>query len=130
MLLAILLSVVLGAALVAFFVRKKAPGDATAAKQTPGPAASATQAPEPVKPKAPKPPKSTVETPLPQAAAGALKGHTDVVTDLVFRPDGKSLVTLSADRSLRLWDVATLPDKSRPLPARINTNMDHGTKVC
>jgi WD40 repeat protein len=33
--------------------------------------------------------------------------HHDGITGLAFGPDGKSLASLSADRTLRVWDVAT-----------------------
>jgi WD40 repeat protein len=36
-----------------------------------------------------------------------LKGHDNVVFALAFSPDGKSLVSGSADQTARLWDVAT-----------------------
>jgi WD40 repeat protein len=35
------------------------------------------------------------------------RGHTDSVGGIAFSPDGKNLVTSSADSSVRLWDVAT-----------------------
>ncbi len=34
-------------------------------------------------------------------------GHTDVVTNAIFSPDGKTLATGSKDNTLRLWDVTT-----------------------
>ncbi len=37
-----------------------------------------------------------------------LKGHAEVVYDAAFLPDGKSVVTASFDRTLKLWDLATL----------------------
>ena len=37
-----------------------------------------------------------------------LKGHSEVVYDAAFLPDGKSVVTASFDRTLKLWDLATL----------------------
>ena len=36
-----------------------------------------------------------------------LAGHTDVVRDLLFSPDGKRLVSSSSDRTARLWDGET-----------------------
>lgn len=36
-----------------------------------------------------------------------LAGHSDLISDLTFSPDGKSLVTGSYDKSVRVWDVAT-----------------------
>jgi WD40 repeat protein len=35
-----------------------------------------------------------------------LKGHTDIVDTIAFSPDGKSLATGSADKSVRLWNPA------------------------
>ncbi len=35
----------------------------------------------------------------------SLKGHTDVVQDIAFDPQGKLLVSCSADMSIRLWDI-------------------------
>ncbi|HLY29117.1 MAG TPA: protein kinase, partial [Aggregatilineales bacterium] len=34
-------------------------------------------------------------------------GHTDVVNDVAFSPDGKTLLTGSIDKTARLWDVQT-----------------------
>jgi len=36
-----------------------------------------------------------------------LKGHRRAVTDLAFGPEGRVLLSVSMDRTLRLWDVAT-----------------------
>lgn len=35
-----------------------------------------------------------------------LKGHKDSVYSVAFSPDGKTLVSGSLDRTLRLWDVS------------------------
>lgn len=39
------------------------------------------------------------------AAAGSLRGHEMMVTDVEFSPDGTTLASSSADASVRLWDV-------------------------
>ncbi len=36
-----------------------------------------------------------------------LKGHTDVINDLDFSPDGKMLVSVSADNSVNFWNAKT-----------------------
>ena len=34
-----------------------------------------------------------------------LTGHTDAVSSVAFSPDGRTLVTGSADHSVRLWEL-------------------------
>ncbi|MDQ7803121.1 WD40 repeat domain-containing protein [Amycolatopsis sp. A133] len=38
---------------------------------------------------------------------GTLSGHTDVVSDITFSRDGKALASISADKTVRVWDVGT-----------------------
>ena len=40
------------------------------------------------------------------AVRHVLAGHTGFVNSLAFTPDGKTLVTASLDRTVRLWNVA------------------------
>lgn len=44
---------------------------------------------------------------LSQASSVALEGHTDLVTSAAFSPDGKLVVTCSADRTARVWDAVS-----------------------
>ena len=44
-----------------------------------------------------------------------LKGHTDEVFDVSFSSDGSRLASASADRTVRLWDVATGEQLGEPL---------------
>ncbi len=52
-----------------------------------------------------------------------LRGHTDRVWTVAFTPDGKTLVTGSKDKTIKLWDVAT----GRPRATlRGHTGCTHG----
>ena len=43
-----------------------------------------------------------------------LVGHGAVVRGIVFTPDGKGVVTGGTDRTIKLWDMASLPLSARP----------------
>ena len=45
-----------------------------------------------------------------------LRGHDDVVHTAAFSPDGRTLLTSSADATDRLWDVT---DPGRPAPLAV-----------
>jgi WD40 repeat protein len=36
-----------------------------------------------------------------------VKGHSDTILAVVFTPDGKQLITGSADHSIKIWEVAS-----------------------
>ena len=40
-------------------------------------------------------------------ASGSLEGHRSYLTDLLFTPDGKQLISSSGDQTIRLWDWST-----------------------
>jgi WD40 repeat protein len=40
-------------------------------------------------------------------SGGSMNGHLGIVLALAFAPDGKTLATSGADRSIRLWDLAS-----------------------
>jgi hypothetical protein len=51
----------------------------------------------------------------------SLEGHTDVIHDVAYSPDGKTLATCSYDRTVRLWDA----DKGKHL----HTLKEHSDSV-
>jgi len=52
---------------------------------------------------------------------GLLEGHTNVVNTLAFTDDSRGLLSGSADRSIRLWDVASR--------TQLRSYLDHGRSV-
>src|SRR5262249_43927240 len=42
----------------------------------------------------------------------SLEGHTDEVFGVALTPDGERVVSASGDQTLRVWDLASLRDKS------------------
>jgi WD40 repeat protein/uncharacterized caspase-like protein len=56
-----------------------------------------------------------------QRLAFTLKGHTADITTLSFSPDGKLLASASADKTIKLWNVAD--------GSRIRTLTGHGDRV-
>jgi serine/threonine protein kinase len=59
----------------------------------------------PARPAAGEKPQPTVEFQLPTPLS--IKGHTNTVHAVALSPDGKLLATGSADRTIRLWEVAS-----------------------
>jgi WD40 repeat protein len=47
------------------------------------------------------------EPALPAGVVAVLKGHTEIVYAVAFSPDGKTVLSGSFDKSLKLWETAT-----------------------
>jgi WD40 repeat protein len=50
-----------------------------------------------------------------------LVGHTRAIRSIAFGPDGKALVTASADHTARLWDLRTFRQIGIPLSGHTDT---------
>lgn len=51
----------------------------------------------------------------PASSPTILAGHTDAVNNAVFSPDGRLVVTVSDDRTARVWKTETVPDDAPPV---------------
>ncbi|KAF5314805.1 hypothetical protein D9758_018578 [Tetrapyrgos nigripes] len=49
-----------------------------------------------------------------------LEGHTDWVKSVAFSPDGRHVVSGSADRTIRIWDTQTCQQVGEPLEGHID----------
>lgn len=58
---------------------------------------------------------------VPDTPSVELKGHTDWINGVAFLPDGKTLVSVSRDRTIRVWDVDSKKEKQliKDLPTNV-----------
>jgi hypothetical protein len=73
------------------------------------------------------PPESNGKPAAPPRTAreiGALSGHTSIIAGMEFSGDGRILATASADKTVRLWDVANQKELSQ-----LATGIAHGVTL-
>ena len=42
--------------------------------------------------------------------------HSDAVNSVAFSPDGKTIVSGSDDKTIKVWDAGLVPPNPRPIP--------------
>ena len=58
---------------------------------------------------------------------GVLHGHTSWIAALAITPDGKQIVSVARDESVRVWDTAT--GRGRTLPFTATPDASHGYRI-
>lgn len=53
-----------------------------------------------------------------------VRGHSDDLNDFDWTQDGKGLLSVSSDRTIRVWNFQ---DKKKPVYTRVNTKLDHAS---